>query len=100
MEKIKLSREGKRPLVFAGELVFEDRTRTGLGRWHKIRVYRTKGGQYVVYLLRETIWEGERDTREVEVLDTPKAVVSWVERNSPEFAEDLAEDLGVEEGVD
>lgn len=108
MERIELKRTDKRPLAFTGELLFEESTSpdrassrySGItGRWSELRVYRTDKGQYVVHLIRYTAWEGERDIYEAEVLDTPEAVVSWVERNSPRWAGEVAEALGVAEEV-
>ncbi|MEN2983389.1 MAG: hypothetical protein ABDH20_13175 [Thermus sp.] len=108
MERIELQRTGKRPLAFTGKLLFEDSTSPNrassrysgaTGHWSELRVYETDKGKYVVYLIRYTAWQGERDTYEAEVLDTPEAVISWVEANAPRWAGEVAEVLGVAEEV-
>jgi hypothetical protein len=48
---------------FTGEILADESSRLTSGqennRWHEARVYRTKGGQYVVEVVYCTQWQGE-----------------------------------------
>jgi len=75
---ITLTRTGKAPLRFTGELLEESDGRIQGGkdhnRWHHLAVYRTGGNSYVVRIAYKTIWQGELDREITEIVGKPEAV--------------------------
>lgn len=65
MNEYTLTRTGQAPLHFTGEILADEDSRLTAGRennrWHEMRVYRTKGGNYVVEVIYRTQWQGEED---------------------------------------
>lgn len=109
MEKVVLKRSGKPGLEFEGELLYEgesspdqasDRWSGAVGRWEKVRVYRTAGGKYVVWIARYTAWQGERDVYLAEVFSSPEGVVEYLESEEPWAAEEVAEELELTERLE
>lgn len=109
MEKVVLKRSGKPGLEFEGELLYEgetspdqasDRWSGAVGRWEEVRVYRTKGGKYVVWIARYTQWQGERDIFIAEVFASPEEAMRYLEDEEPWAAEEVAEELGVTERLE
>lgn len=73
MENFTVTRTGRAPLVFVGELIAEVEG-DGDKRWHDLRLYRTQGGAYVAHVEYRTRWEGEIETSAAEACDSPEDV--------------------------
>lgn len=62
-EKITIQRTGDRALSFSGDCLAEADTHTtegfGQSRWHKLALYQTEGGRYIVAVGYRTQWQGE-----------------------------------------
>lgn len=106
-----LERTGFRPVVFEGEELgrwetspnnASPRYSGAPGRWTELYLYRTAKGRYVVHLVRHTAWDGEEDTAEVVVFDTPEEAVAWVEERATtaRWADDVARLLEVYEELE
>jgi hypothetical protein len=82
-----LTRTGKPPLAFAGELAAEASSKDRHGplqnRWHEVRVYRTAGGKWVGEVVFHTTWQGEHGRHTAEVADTPAALAEVLTRYDP-----------------
>jgi EXLDI family protein len=65
MKSYSFTRTGASPLVFHGELLAEADSRQTAGRennrWHRLAVYRTAAGTYVVSAAYHTQWQGEQE---------------------------------------
>jgi hypothetical protein len=98
MEKIILKRDKLPPIAFTGELIGLGRS-PGDTRWTVVRVYRTKGGRYVVARNHLTQWQGERDDLAATSCDDAAGVIAWLTADcggkmgatSQEAIEDAAE---------
>jgi hypothetical protein len=100
MQEQKLTRTDKRPLVFTGEEIAADNTKTlNSTRWSKVTVYRTEKGKFVVGLGRITCWQGERDHYSAEVVLSIEEACSYIEEHCPSLAPAIAEKLGVSERI-
>ncbi len=79
MEEFKLTRTGKPPLAFTGELLAQVSSKQHQGplqnRWHELAVYRTAGGKFVGAVTFRTVWQGESDRHTAEHADTPAELV-------------------------
>jgi hypothetical protein len=73
MATIKITRTGKAPLVFEGELIAKAGGRITAGkeqnRWHEIAIYQTTGGRMVCRISYHTQWEGELEQSEAEEVE-------------------------------
>lgn len=85
-----LSRSGRAPLTFTGELLAESDGERCAGkeqnRWHDLAVYRTTGGKYIVAIQYRTRWEGELSRDKVEISETAVAVACHLEEYNPTAA--------------
>ncbi len=100
MKETKLTRTGKRPLVFNGiELAAATTRDHNSTRWSKCEVHKTEKGKYVLGYAAMTCWQGESDRYSANVFDTPEDVVAELEENCPALAEDIAKALNVAERV-
>ncbi len=65
METFRLTRTGREPIEFTGEAIADSSSKSHNGprqnRWHEVRVYRTKGGNLILEVVRRTCWQGESD---------------------------------------
>jgi len=66
MDKFTIHRNSFQPLKFSGILIGEadnsvSRDGNSSTRWVEIRIWRTKGNQYVTSITRRTRWQGECD---------------------------------------
>lgn len=73
-----LSRTGDRLLRFEGEMIAEVSSRRADkpndNRWHEIRLYRTRGGQYVLAITFRTRWQDEQERLYAIVCNSPDEV--------------------------
>lgn len=73
-----LTRTGKPPVRFDGELIAESEGRLvgsrDQTRYHDLRVYRTAAGRWVGQVEYHTRWEGEQGRTTVYVCDTPSSL--------------------------
>lgn len=87
MEEITLTRTGKVPLAFAGEMLGDgdssDRNGPLQNRWHEVRVYRTAAAKWVGEVVFRTRWQGEHDRHTAEVADTTAALVDLLTGYDP-----------------
>ncbi len=87
MEEFKLTRTGKPPLAFTGELLAESSSKQHQGplqnRWHELAVYRTAGGKFVAAVTFRTVWQGESDRHTAEHADTPAELVDALTMYDP-----------------
>lgn len=72
-EECVTERDGNTPLAFTGMLEWEASSQASSGplqnRWHDVKVYRTRGGKYVLAVRAASIWAGESDLHWAEVCD-------------------------------
>ena len=86
MTEHRIQRDGKAPLVFAGEAIASGDSRgreSQANRWHELTVYRTEGGQWVTEIHYRTQWQGELNRHTAEVLESPEAVRQALECYDP-----------------
>ena len=77
-------RAGDAPLAFAGELVAEaSGARGNAQRWHRIAVYRTDSGRWVLQIAWRTRWQGELDVIDAWIEDSPSAIVARLRAYDP-----------------
>lgn len=48
------------------------------GRWHRVELYRTDSGGYIVQRIHFTQWGNENNAYEVVMLDDEQAVIDWM----------------------
>ncbi len=86
MTEHRIPRDGKAPLVFAGDqLARGDSMAPGREslRWHELAVYRTEGGQWILEIRYRTLWQGEPDWLSAEALDSAESLRQLLERYDP-----------------
>ena len=80
--KFTIDRTGELPLRFTGFEIGSGSTRTSSGdssnRWTSVRIWRTKGGKYVVRAGNYTCWQGEQDHIRGASFATPAEVIDWL----------------------
>ena len=78
MESITLERTGERNLRFKGKMLGSASSHWINGveqnRWTEYEIYKTETGKYVVAISSITCWQGEVNSYQVEVCDTPEEV--------------------------
>ena len=105
MQQFKLTRSGKRPLVFTGKILSEhnfiDDSSDGPISYQTVRVYQTQAGSFVVELYDFPAGgdAGIRLNPLGEVFDSAEKAVSFIENKMPTNAGDVAEDLEVSEQI-
>lgn len=87
IELITLPRTGQSPLQIRGELLAASDGERQAGqernRWHKLEVYRTPFGNYVVRIAYRTHWQGEIDHDVVAVVGAPEGVATVLRDYDP-----------------
>lgn len=84
-------RTGMRPLVFDGECLAVSPEPidealihpSTLRRLHRVALFRTTSGRYVVEILYRSTWGNEPDHTTAHVCDSPEAVALALERHDP-----------------
>ena len=71
-ETYTLDRTGQPPVRFTGDLMFEKSSHDPVTgplheRWHEVRVYRTKAGNWIVSIQFRTTFASERETSTVAI---------------------------------
>lgn len=99
-------RDGERDLRFDGYLLGQASSEHGSNgqhtRWTEIKIFRTKGEQYVVAVLGLTQWEGEHGRYSAKVCQTPEEVVTYLtqeERGLSWLAKEAIEAAGLWEAA-
>lgn len=60
-----------RPHTFVGEIIAEESTKHhDATSWNSWRLYRTEGGNFVLWFATYSLWEGSRESERVEVFDS------------------------------
>lgn len=77
MNEFKLNVTNGRPVKFKGELVATDRTEIGTGRFIKLALYKTSGGNFVGQKILITQWQGEKDQHFVELCKDIESVIAF-----------------------
>lgn len=82
MKTFSVKRDGLRDLRFKGEkLAFASgRWTNGVerNRWSERRLYKTASGKYVVHSAYRTCWQGESDSDDAVVCDSPQEVYDFL----------------------
>lgn len=82
-----LTRTGRRPLEFDGELIHEDHSHTldgpGQTRYWSLAIYRLADGRHVLGLSYHTQWDGEHPTHHAEVFTDLDALFAHLEAHDP-----------------
>jgi|SRR6185437_862308 len=94
MNEFKLNVTNSRPIKFKGELISEDKTQIGTGRFIKLALYKTSGGNFVCQKIEITQWAGERDQHFVEICKDIESVVGFF------GLDDQAKEIYTEAGID
>lgn len=107
--RFEVRRDGDTDLRFEGVPLADVSSQTNQGpdqsRWTEIRIYRTKGGKYVVVVVGRTQWQGEHDRRAAYVCEGKKGVIDALFQDDP-YAEGegylshLAKEALDEAGID
>jgi len=102
MKEFTVTRDGDRDLRFTGEKVASVSGRANSGpdsnRWSEIRIYLTAAGAYVAQRVQRTLWEGEEDTADAAVCETPRSVRGFLTYD--DVLSDLAKEALTEAGLD
>ncbi len=73
-----VKRDGQKNLRFTGEEIVwvtgQKVSGPGQNRWCELTLYKTDKGQYVVYEVYKTAWQGESNRYTATICDTPKEV--------------------------
>jgi hypothetical protein len=98
MRRFRLSRPGQLDLVFDGELLAEvaSKDEPDQPRWTEIRVYKTATDKYVTELVGKSVVPGERDRININVAETPHAVIDGLHRTRPSDGLRYLTKLGLE----
>jgi hypothetical protein len=79
----RIERSGALDLEFDGELLADVSSRLDKQpRWTTVRIYRTSTGRYVTEVLGQSEIRGERERREVHVVDNAPDVIKALHRKS------------------
>lgn len=82
MESITLERTGERNLRFKGKMLGSASSHRINGveqnRWTEYEIYKTETGKYVVAISSITCWQGEVNSYQVEVCNTPEEVYNFL----------------------
>lgn len=84
MEKIRINRLARRPLIFTGTLIKEVTTKTKENsfRWVDMSIYKTPSEKLVAVLHYGTDWAGESDFYDAEVFTNIDDLCRWVAENA------------------
>ena len=78
-QEYNIARSFCQPLRFNGCLISEGSDkRYDSNRWTNVRIYKTKGGRYIIEIENITCWEGERNTTVTDMFDTAELLVCYV----------------------
>ncbi|MFH1764776.1 MAG: hypothetical protein ABIF09_11345 [Gemmatimonadota bacterium] len=104
----RIPRDGKKDLVFTGQLLGHGTSRRYDGsnwstRWDEYDLYRTKGGRFVLAHEYKSQWQGEGGIEEAWVEDTVEVAIAhggfndgYREVEMPDGIKDLLRDAGID----
>lgn len=82
MQEYTVTREEQKDLRFLGEILAESSNKWVAGkdktRWHELTLYRTASGKYVLQDDYWTLWQGEENSRTVEVFNTAEELLEFM----------------------
>lgn len=88
LKEFTVERSGKRALRFKGEVLAGVRSKEDHGRWQEIGIYRVGepgSGRYVVEIVGMTNWQGEQDSHEAYICNSPEEVLEVLTESDPEY---------------
>lgn len=87
MKTVNLTRSGQAPLKFEGELIADSAGRwhgsKEQNRYHDVALYRTSGGQYILWVSYVSSWQGELGHDTAAVYATPGEVGAALRDHDP-----------------
>ena len=88
LKEFTVERSGKRALRFKGEVLASVRSKEDRGRWQEIGIYRVGepgSGRYVAEIVERTNWQGEQDSHEAYICNSPEEVLEVLTESDPEY---------------
>lgn len=87
LKEITIERSGKRAIRFKGEVLAGVRSKEDCGRWQEIGIYRVGepgSGRYVAEIVEMTNWQGEQDSHEAYICNSPEEVLEVLTEPDPD----------------